>query len=72
MNESIYEEGLRLGWEMNNHQSDLYVVDNPELRASIKRRGLKSVDWFPDNVTGKHTADLFGEYDPWWEARCSK
>lgn len=70
--ETIYQEGLRLGWEMNHHESDLHVADCPELRASIKRRDLKGVSWFPDNITGKHTADLFGEYTPWWEERVRK
>lgn len=71
MSDSIYEEGLRLGWEMHNYNSDLYVVDCPSLRESLKRRGLKP-DWFTDLVTGKRTADLFGEYTPWWERKAEK
>lgn len=69
MNETLYQEGLRLGWEMNHHESDLYVVDCPELRASLVRRNLKGVSWFTDEVTGKLTADLFGEYGPWWGSK---
>tara|TARA_R110000824_G_scaffold173688_1_gene351815 strand:+ start:2380 stop:2592 length:213 start_codon:yes stop_codon:yes gene_type:complete len=69
MEESIYQEGLRLGWEMNNYYSDLYVVDCPELRESITRRKLKAVSFFIDEVSGEYTADLFGEYEPWREAR---
>lgn len=72
MKESIYQEGLRLGWEMSSHHSDLYVVDCPDLRASIKRRGISNVNWFNDLITGKRTADLFGEYTPWWERKVGK
>jgi len=69
MTETLYQEGLRLGWEMSNHESDLYVVDCLSLRESLLRREIRTASFFTDQVTGKRTADLFGEYTPWWEAK---
>jgi hypothetical protein len=67
---TIYEEMVKLGVEIDNHSSDLYVPANPETRAILeKRENWTSVSIFIHQVHNKQWYDVPFAFDPFWEKK---
>lgn len=70
---SIYTDIVAAGIPHNNHYSDLYVPDTPEVRAILARHGKKVDGWnvqpFTNRVEGGRWLDLPFQYEPYWASR---
>ena len=67
---SLYTLLLEAGCKLDNHESDLYVLDTPEARAIIEAHGTGvPCAAFRSQVDGKRWLDLPFHFAPWWEHR---
>ena len=67
---SLYTLLLEAGCKLDNHESDLYVLDTPEARAIIiAQHPAVSFAPFRSQVDGRIWLDLPFHFAPWWEHR---
>lgn len=65
---SLYDDLLAAGAEMDNHESDLYVLVTPETDEIVRRHGrLHESHTFISE--GRIWRDLPFAYAPWWRKR---
>lgn len=70
---TIYQRLIEAGFEVSNHESDLYFPINPETTAMVNElfpvSGGRSncVSKFTSNIDGKRMYEVAFAYDPWWE-----
>lgn len=71
---SLFEELIGISAVVGAHESDLYVLDTPEVAEILKKYPEQRVlaTRFTDQVTGKVCLDIPFAYEPWWEAREEK
>jgi len=72
--EQVAETASRLGLEISNHESDLYVEDHPEIRTIAKQHDKTGVlmSRFQCNITGKSMLDFPFAYQPFWDKVAEK
>jgi len=63
---SLYKDLVRAGIPTDNHESDLYVLDTPEARETIKKYAYKFTT-FTSDIDGKRWIDVPFAYEPFWE-----
>lgn len=72
---TIYDELKAKGFEMDNHESDLYVKVCPEFVAFIKERNQHNepvrLSFFKSKTDGKLWAELPFQYSPFWERKAA-
>jgi hypothetical protein len=72
---SLYERLKAAGVPLDNHESDLYVLETPESRKIVQawqkeqRPRVVSVATFVSNLDGKVWLDIPFMYEPFWDAR---
>ena len=67
---SLFKDLVRAGIPTDHHESDLYVLDTPEARETIKKYGYKFTT-FTSDVDGKRWIDVPFAYAPFWEKKRS-
>ena len=65
---SLYKDLVRARIPTDHHESDLYVLDTPEARATINRYGYK-FRTFTSNLDHKRWIDVPFAYEPFWEKK---
>ena len=71
---TIYERLLAIGATMDNHESDLYVLDTPAVRAEIQRHEQENgckvfFSPFTSNIDHKPWLEIVGAWDPFWQRK---
>lgn len=68
---TLYDELLAADLPIDNHESDLYVLDCPKAREILKRHPTQqsNATSFVSNVDGKRWIDVPFAFDPWWLLR---
>jgi hypothetical protein len=67
---TLYEDLDKLGAEIENHCSDLYVHFTPEVLKRVKASGLK-FSLFTNLIDKRLWIEVPFAYDPWWDRRRS-
>ena len=65
---SLYKDLVRARIPTDHHESDLYVLDTPEARETVKKYGYKFTT-FTSNIDGKRWIDVPFAYEPFWEKK---
>jgi hypothetical protein len=65
---SLYKDLVRAGIPTDHHESDLYVLDTPAARETVKKYGYK-FQTFTSNIDGKRWLDVSFAYEPFWEKK---
>jgi hypothetical protein len=68
----LYDEMLAAGLVVDNHESDLYVLDTPEARAIIARYQVYTYSFFRSRIDGRALIDIPFYYAPFWAKRMRK
>lgn len=68
---TLYDEMIAAGIAVDNHESDLYVLDCPKSREILKRYPTQqsNATSFVSNVDSKRWIDIPFAFDPFWIAR---
>ena len=66
---TIYTDLRGAGIPLDNHESDLYVLDGPTTRAILKRYRAVLGHPFISQVDGRQWLEIPFAYDPFWEAK---
>lgn len=67
---NIYQEMVKAGVEITNHESDLYAKVTPESEAIVKAYEFKSnVRRFINNIDGLSWFDIPFAFSPYWIKR---
>ena len=64
---SLYQDVVKAGLKVGNHESDLYVKWTKVSAAMVKASGLLS-STFIDNIDNELWIEIPGAFDPFWEA----
>lgn len=64
----LYDELVREGFEIDHHESDLYVKDSPLARDLIQKYGLVFKP-FTDDIKHEPWLDVPFSYAPWWREK---
>lgn len=68
--DSIYQELLAAGIELDHHQSDLYAKATDVSREIVQRYQFASiVTTFRSNIDGSQWFDIPFAYEPYWEQK---
>ena len=68
MSDSLYDDLVAAGAELDNHESDLYVKANPETAGVIMRHG-RSLHPFRSRVDGLTWYEVPFAFAPFWRKR---
>ena len=68
---SLYKDLVRAKIPTDHHESDLYVLDTPEARETIKKYGYK-FKTFTSCSDGKRWIDVPFAYEPFWEKAATR
>lgn len=68
---SLYKDLVRARIPIDHHESDLYVLDTPQARETIKKYGYK-FETFKSNLDGKRWIDVPFAYEPFWEKKSKR
>jgi hypothetical protein len=66
--EQLYEALKSIGAKIDNHESDLYVLQTPETLALVQDSGSK-YSTFVSQLDGEVWIDVPFAFLPWWRAR---
>lgn len=65
---SLYDECVEAGFDLDNHESDLYIKDCQAARTLLNQRGQK-FERFLSAVDGSMWLDVPFVYQPFWDAK---
>lgn len=66
---TLYDELKAAGCEMDNHESDLYVLATTETYVILNKHPEAHYTRFYSAIDGRYWLDLPFMYSPWWEHR---
>lgn len=68
---SLYEALMAAGIPVDNHESDLYAPDTPQVREILARYPISQSNTrrFINQVEGGQWLDIPFAFDPWWIKR---
>ena len=66
---TAYDEIKAAGIPHDNHESDLYVQNTPEVRAILARHGHRVCRPYISKMEGEQWLDMPFVYDPYWESK---
>jgi len=69
MNKTLYEECVEAGFDLDHHESDLYIKDCTAARALLSRRGGHYFETFISQIDGSMWLDVPFAYQPFWDAK---
>ena len=76
---TLYDQIIALNVPTDSHESDLYVLATPEVRALLDAHGLdilkasgRTYSTFTSNIDGRLWFDVPFAYQPWWDKRGGK
>jgi len=65
---TLYDELVKIGAEIDNHESDLYVRAMAPVKQILVCRGY-TIKSFISEVDGKLWYEIPFGYDPWWRGK---
>jgi hypothetical protein len=63
---TLYDECLEAGFDLDHHESDLYIKDCQAVRTLLNQRGREFTQ-FTSQVDGKIWLDVTFAYQPYWD-----
>jgi len=66
MEETIYQECIKRGIPIHNHESDLYIPVNTETKELVKFYKQNMASCFVNQIEGNLWYDIPFSYDPFW------
>ncbi len=63
-----YKALVELGAPVDSHESDLYVLANPQTVATVKARGWYFT-YFRSAIDGRQWIEIPFGFEPWWDRR---
>jgi UDP-N-acetylglucosamine enolpyruvyl transferase len=64
----LYDQLKETGAELDNHESDLYVLQTPETLTIVQASGM-TYSTFVSQIDQKVWIDVPFAHMPWWRAR---